>query len=147
MYLNIKNLRTRRQCKKLERRQAGPYKVAQVLSPSAVRLHLPISINAHPVFHVHLLESAAMDPVAGQAVPNPPPIIVDNETEYEVEAVIDSDWADATKTEILFKVKWTGYPDPTWEPPSSLTHCPQMLEVFHRRYPNKPSMALCRSSS
>ena len=142
VYLNIKNLRTRRPCKKLERRQAGPYKVAAVLSPSAVRLHLPISLNIHHTFHVNLLEPAAMDPVPGQDIPNPPPIVVDNETEYEVEAVVDSDWADRAKTEILYKVKWTGYPDPTWEPPEVLTHCPAALENFHYRYPNKPSKAL-----
>lgn len=135
-------MRTRRTCKKLERRQAGPYKVAEVLSPSAIRLHLPISINVHNTFHVNLLEPAAMDPVPGQAIPNPPSVVVDNETEYEVEAVVDSDWEDQAKTKILYRVKWTGYTDTTWEPLEVLTHCPAALESFHRRYPNKPSKAL-----
>ena len=113
VYLNIKNLRIRRPCKKLERRQAGPYKVAQVVSPSAVRLHLPSSINVHLTIHVNLLEPAAMNPVPDQAISNSPPIVVDNETEYEVEAIVDSAWGNRAKTEILYRVKWSGYPDPT----------------------------------
>ena len=75
------------------------------MSPSAVRLHLPSSINVHPTFHVNLLELAVMNSVPGQAISNPSPIVVDNETEYEIKVIVDSAWDNRAKTEILYRVK------------------------------------------
>ena len=147
VYLNIKNLRTKRPCKKLERRQAGPYKITKVVSPTAVRLDLPSSIRAFHTFHVNLVQPAFLDPVPGQALPNPPPVVVDNDNEWEVEAVVDSRLVGKKKLRIQYSVKWVGYPDTTWEPPEVLNHCMECIEVFHRRYPDKPSKALRRSSS
>ena len=41
-------------------------------------------MKCHPVFHVSLLEPTASDLLEGQKRPRPPPIIVDEEVEYEV---------------------------------------------------------------
>jgi hypothetical protein len=59
--LNSKNIRTRRPSKKLDFKNHGPFKVAKVISPTAVRLDLPESWKIHPTFHGALLE-----PVTGK---------------------------------------------------------------------------------
>ena len=47
-------------------------------------------MKCHPVFHVILLEPAVNNPLAGQKQPAPPPIIVDDNVEFEVEEILDS---------------------------------------------------------
>jgi transposase InsO family protein len=54
--LSSKNLRTRRPSRKLDAKMHGPFKVLQVVSPSAIRLELPKRWRIHPTFHVSLLE-------------------------------------------------------------------------------------------
>ena len=47
-------------------------------------------MKVHPVFHISLLEPAALDPLLGQLQPPPPPVIIDEEPEWEVDEIIDS---------------------------------------------------------
>ena len=82
VWLDTRNLFTKRPCRKLENRRAGPYPVRRVISTHAVELVLPEDICVHPVFHVNLLEPAATDPPhAGHIQPPPPPIEVYGEAE------------------------------------------------------------------
>ncbi|KAL1914249.1 uncharacterized protein VTP21DRAFT_9089 [Calcarisporiella thermophila] len=70
--------------KKLSPRFAGPFKVLSRIGKVAYKLELPTNVRTHPVFHVSVLkkyEQATDD----RNAPPPPPIIVDGETEYEVE--------------------------------------------------------------
>ena len=50
-------------------------------------------MKCHPVFHVSLLEPAATDALKGQKRPQPPPITFDDEQEWEVEEIVDSEIA------------------------------------------------------
>jgi hypothetical protein len=59
VWLDARNIRTNRQSKKLDWKNLGPYKVAQMVSSHAYRLELPDSMKIHPVFHVSLLRPAA----------------------------------------------------------------------------------------
>ena len=54
-----------------------------------VRLNVPTSV--YPVFHVELVRLAATDPLPSQVVDDsePPPVVVDGEQEYKVEAIRD----------------------------------------------------------
>jgi hypothetical protein len=63
-------------------------------------------MKIHPVFHVSLLEPVATDPIPGQVPPPVPPIIVDNEEEYEVEEILDFR---RRRNQLQYLVKWTGY--------------------------------------
>ena len=91
VWLDTQNLFTKRPCRKLENRCAGPYPVKRIVSTHAIELTLPEDIRVHPVFHVNLLEPAATDPPhAGHIQPPPPPIEVDGEAEWEVTAIVDS---------------------------------------------------------
>ena len=93
VWLDTQNLFTKRLCRKLENRRAGPYPVKRVVSNHAIELVLLDDIRVHPVFHVNLLKSAvnaADPPHPGHIQPPPPPIEVDGEAEWEVAAIVDS---------------------------------------------------------
>ena len=57
-YLSNHNLQTRRPCRKLENRRIGPYRVSNIVSPSAVQLDLPPDVKIHNVFNVNFLKRA-----------------------------------------------------------------------------------------
>ena len=123
VWLNLRNIRTRRTSKKLDWLHAR-YKVVDVPTPHTVRLEVPTGI--HPVFHVDLLRPAATDPLPSQRVDDtqPPPIVVDGELEYEVEeirGIRERRVGRRTRTEAL--VKWTGYAELSWEPISEIEDC------------------------
>ena len=109
VWLDARNITTRQPSRKLDHRRLGPYEVVESLGPSAVCLHLPDTVKLHPVFHVSLLGHAANDPLPRQRSPPPPAIIVDGE-EWEVERVLDSR---LFYCKLQYLVKWMGDDTPT----------------------------------
>jgi Chromo (CHRromatin Organisation MOdifier) domain len=91
-------------------------------------------MRIHPVFSVALLDPVATDPLPGQHNPPPPPVIVDNAVEYEIEEILDSK---TTRNTLKYLVKWVGYNAPTWEPAHMLDQT-AAVDQFHGKYPNKP---------
>ncbi|KAG5732613.1 hypothetical protein E4T56_gene16891 [Termitomyces sp. T112] len=91
----------------------------------------------HPVFNVVKLFPAPKDPIPGHhpKLP-PPPVLVNDEEEYEVEEILDSR---VFQGKLQFKVKWKGYgiEDISWEPQANV-HAPGLVRDFHRRHPNAP---------
>jgi hypothetical protein len=67
-------------------------------------------MNIHPVFHVSLLEPVRGDPMPGQRLPPPEPVIIDQEPEYEVEDVVDSR---IFRRQLQYLIKWHGWDDLT----------------------------------
>ena len=138
VWLDTRNLFTKRPCRKLENCRAGPYPVKRVISIHAVELVLPEDIRVHPVFHVNLLEPAATDPPhAGHIQPPPPSIEVDGEAEWEVNAIVDSRYTGRSK-KLQYRVQWIGYAELTWEDATNITNATDLLSDFHTRYPRKP---------
>jgi hypothetical protein len=90
VWLNAKNLQTNRPSQKLDYKSHGPFPIIKEVGKYAYELELPPTMNVHPVFHVSLLEPGCGDPMPGQRLPPPEPIIIDREPKYEVEDVIDS---------------------------------------------------------
>ena len=88
----------------------------------------------HPVFHVSLLEPAANNPLAGQKQPAPPPIILDNNVEFEVEEILDSKLARKT---LKYLARWAGYDELIWEPAELLKNSPELVYYFHQKYVTK----------
>lgn len=120
VWLDLRNYRSPRPSKKLDALHRK-YEVTKVISSHVVELNVPSAI--YPRFHVDLLRRAPEDPLPGQLRDDsqPPPIQVDGEDEWEVEAVEDA----RTKRrgrgyveEVL--VKWRGYAERTWEPRADL---------------------------
>lgn len=132
VWLSTRNLLTKRPSKKLDWKQIGPYAISRVVSPYAYELNLPASMKVHPVFHVSLLSPAAEDPVPGQSQPPPPPVEIEGEQEWEVDAVLDSH---RRHGKLEYLVRYTGYDEPSWQPPEDLEHSPKLVKDFHDRYP------------
>lgn len=82
VWLDARNIRTRRPMKKLDHKRLGPFTVLDVVSTHARRLELPPSLNAiHNVFHVSLLEPHHPNPYPTRTTPPPPTIEVDGDIE------------------------------------------------------------------
>ena len=82
--------RTERPSRKLENKHHGPYRVIQAIGTRAYELDLPGTIRKHRVFPVSLLHLAADDPLPGQIPVPPPPVVVNEKEEWEVEEILDS---------------------------------------------------------
>ncbi len=89
VWLNSKNLRTDRPSKKLDDKMIGPFRITAKHGSSCV-LNLPNIMAVHRTFHVNLLRKDPNNPLPGQENEAPPPIVVDDEEEWEVEEILES---------------------------------------------------------
>ena len=95
--------------------------------------------SIHPVFHVVKLQPAVADPIPSWRVdPPPPPIVMDNEEHYEVEAILDSR---IFCHKLQYRVKWKGfgYEDSSWEPAEGV-RAPIQVKEFYDRHPDAPEL-------
>lgn len=86
VWLNRRNIRTKRPSSKLDWKMIGPFKIIKKHGKNAYKLDLPPSYRIHDVFHVSLLER---DPTQGES-PLDVGVDEDNTREYMVEAIRDS---------------------------------------------------------
>ena len=120
VWLSLRNVRTTRESKKLDAKQAK-YTVLEVVGTHSYRLDTPPGI--HNVFHSQLLRPASYDPLVGQEQDDtqPNPEILEDDEEYVVERILDEKTVRRGRgraTKLL--VKWKGYARPTWEPLDAL---------------------------
>lgn len=118
VYLNLKNVKTSRPCKKLDWLHAK-YQVLEEVNTHAYKLDVPGRI--HPVFHVDLLRPAPDDPLPSQQTDHElaQPVLVDGQEMYLVESILDEK-KEGTHKKAL--VKWVDYSKPTWESLSTIRH-------------------------
>ena len=124
---------------KLAARWIGPYRIKRKISPLAYELDLPPHLRLHPVFNITKLKlyrtSETFDSHRTVEPVRPPPEIVDENEEYEVEAI-----RDCRKRKYqgqLYKqylVKWKGYPEyeNTWEWFDSLDKAKKLIERYEK---------------
>ena len=137
VWLLRKHIQTSRPSDKLDNKRLGPFEIIKVISKSAVKLRLPPTMKIHPVFHVSLIEPASLDRSLHPQPTPPPPVVVDNQQEYEAEEILDSR---SFRHSLQYLVKWKGYhiTESTWEPASNLKNSPSLVRSFHLKYPSKP---------
>ena len=129
VWLEATHLRLHYPSRKLAPKRHGPFKITQVLSPLTYKLRLPSTWKIHDVFHTSLLSSYRSTESYGPSFTSPPPDIIDNEEEYEVEAILSHK---GPTTRRLYLTAWKGYPssENTWEPESNLHHSPTLLKRY-----------------
>lgn len=139
VWLIRSNIKTTRPSDKLDAKRLGPFKIHEAVGTRSFRLNLPPSMSkVHPVFHVSLLERYIANTLPGRMVPPPPPVEIEGEEEFEVEAIVDSR---IIRRRLQYRVQWKGYQGDdkySWESPDDVTHCPELVDAFHARYPKKP---------
>lgn len=137
VWLNSKNIKTTRPSKKLDYKKLGPFKILEKIGLVAYRLQLPPTMNIHNVFHVPLLEPFQENNLASRPLPKLSPIIVNDQQEFEVEAILDSR---LIHRQGQYLVHWKRFAtsEATWEPASHLINSPELIAEFHSLFPSKP---------
>ena len=139
VWLEATNLKTSHPTIKLAPRRYGPFTITEVISPVTYRLCIPEHWKIHNVFHASLLSPYVETPIHGPNFEEPPPELIDDEPEWEVEAILDSQHFGRKKT-LQFRVRWKGYSaaHDSWEPASNV-HAPELVK---RYYKDKGSIAV-----
>jgi hypothetical protein len=140
VWLLRRHIKTTRPSSKLDYKRLGRFQILEKISSHAYKLDLPPTMKCHPVFHISLLEPSSSDPLPGQVQPPSPPVIVEEEEYWNIQAILDTR---RYRKRLEYLVQWEGYDHPTWEPLSNLSHpeFPDTLDrirEFHLQYPNKP---------
>jgi len=114
---------------------AGPFRVFEKKLSDTYKLKLLENLRVHPTFHVSLLKPVSRDASRPNRKYNsrPPPDLVHNEPEFEVEAVLKSRQLRGREREYL--VKWVGYHliEAFCVHESDMEHAQEVIEEFHAR--------------
>ena len=114
--------------RKLMGKWLGPFPVSRQINPVAYELKLPPAMaRVHPVFHVSLLKPYKA-PGEGRKQKLPPPVILEDGPEHEVEAVLAHRYV-GKKLQYLIKFKGYDHGYDEWLPPSQL-HCDELLQEY-----------------
>jgi len=135
VWLEGRHLRTNQPTTKLAPRRHGPFPIVQVMSPVNYRLKLPTQWSIHDVFHIDLLTPYHKTDLHGSNYSRPAPNLIDNEEEYKVEKILDTQqFGRGRKKQYL--IKWKGYPDSDneWIDRKNV-HAPEAIREFENRNP------------
>jgi len=126
-----------RASKKLTEKWIGPYEVTRV-TPNAVELKLPKTLQIHPVVNVSRVKPY-LGLLPGQPTSQPGLVHVSEECdeEYEVDYIVASC---IYKWQLQYLVHWKGYEEHerTWEPSSNSKNSPLVVKRFYRENPSAP---------
>ena len=138
VWLDARNLRIRQPSRKLSHKRLGPYPVIEKLGELNYRLKLLPTVPVHPVFHVSLLTKHNASEIPGRTPPEPPPVTVEGDEEYEVERILDSR---LHRRRLQYLVRWKdwGPEHDSWEPAENLTHAPGLVKRFYAKFPKSAS--------
>ncbi|MBW0502312.1 hypothetical protein O181_042027 [Austropuccinia psidii MF-1] len=90
LWLASKNIKTTRPTMKLSEIWLGPFEVLKTSRSHAYHLKFPQHLKSvHPVFYVSLLEPVKQSTIPNQHQLPPPPVIVEEQEDWEVVQVLD----------------------------------------------------------
>jgi len=135
VWLEGKNLRLPYQATKLAPKRYGPFKIVKEISPVAYQLALPLTWKIHNTFHASLLSPYHKTTVYSPNFSWPPPDLINDEEQYEVEQIHNHRYFGHNRT-LQYLIHWKGYPnsDDTWEPAAD-THAPNLVKAYHKGTP------------
>ena len=89
-----------------------------------------------------MLEVAPPSVIPGCTTEPPPPIEIDGDLEYEVAEIMDTKVDRRRRCKLLYLVRWAGYKgsdeETSWITADELAHARELVQDFHKAYPNKP---------
>ena len=143
VYVKAQYFRTTRPSKKLSEKYFGPFEIIAQPGSVSFTLRLPEPMRTvHPVFQVSMLEPALESSIPNRTEDAPPPVEIDGEIEYEIAEVLDSKIDRRRRCKLLYLVRWTGYEgtdeETSWVTADELSHAQELVQDFHKSYPDKP---------
>ena len=88
VWLDTKNLTLKHGTAKMTPRRHGPFTIIKEISPVVYQLLIPHQWNIHPMFHASLLTWYTETKEHGPNYSRPPPDVISEEPEYEVETIV-----------------------------------------------------------
>ena len=143
-FVKAQFFRTTQPLKKLTEKFLGPYEILARPGLHSVTLRLLDSLRAvHPVFHVSMLQPAPPNQIPNRVQPPPPPVLVDDEPEFEISEILDSKVDNRHHAcKLLYLVRWTGYEgtnkETSWILATKLGHASELIADSHKAYLAKP---------
>ena len=140
VWLDGRNIKIHQPTAKLAAKRHGPFPILRVLSPINYQLTLPKQWKIHDVFHVDLLTPYRETEFHGPNYTRPPPDLVGEEEQYEVEQVLDErNYGRWKKKQYL--VKWKGYPhsDNQWLDAKDMNNAQELIAEFHNSHSDPSS--------
>ncbi len=133
VWLDARNLKMMHPTFKLAPKRYGPFPITKTISVTTYALKLPPQWHIHPVFHASLLMPYKETPIHGMNFPEPPPDLIEGETEWEVEQIVNTR---RYQNQTQFLIKWKGYSDAhnSWEPEKNL-NATELVEEYYKRNP------------
>ena len=132
VWLDGRNIKTYYPTAKLAPKRHGPFPIKRALSTITYQLTLPEQWKIHDVFHVDLLTPYRETEFHGPNYARPPPDLIGEEGQYEVEQVLDErNYGRRKKKQYL--VKWKGYPDSDnqWLDAKDMENAQELIAEFH----------------
>ena len=135
VWLEAMHLKLPYQATKLNPKQYGPFPIEKVLSPVAYQLTLPNNWRIHNVFHTSLLSPYEETLTYGLNFSRPPPDLIDEEEEQEIERILSHQYTRRAK-KLQYLIKWKGFPesDNKWVDPDHM-HATDLVQAYHRKHP------------
>src|SRR5882757_2668909 len=131
VWLSAKNLMVPVPSKKLAPKRYGPFVIEKVISAITYSLKLPKQWKIHPNFHATELSSFRENDIHGPNFPEPPPDVIDNEEEFEIESIRAHK---RIRNKIQYLVAWKGFPsaDDEWIPETAFKHARALLNRYKK---------------
>ena len=134
VWLKAKHLALPYASAKLAPKHHGPFQIVKEIALVAYQLKLPRAWNIHDTFHSLLLMPYKETSEHGVQFQHPPPDLIDNEEEYEVEDIINHQYH-GKHHQLQYLICWKGYSatDDTWEPTDQV-HANELVRKYHLKH-------------
>ena len=143
VYVDAEHIKTTRPSKGLDHKRLGPFTVIG-RKGSSCQLELPEAMKLSRVFHRDRLTLAKDDPLPGQVNPEPDPIIIDGEDEWQVDEILDSKLINGV---LSYRAKWLDYDEVLqYYPHTNFKNCQDLVDEYHKEHPDRPGPDTVRAT-